>query len=90
MQVNIGKGKLAIEYPISGLGDDCSVPSQSVNQRVYFQSEPNLNLCYLKVEQMKEWLLISYKKALTHWGLVILMLMKLEMHRPVLKKLNMN
>lgn len=27
VQVNIGKGKLAIEYPVSGLGDDCSVPS---------------------------------------------------------------
>ena len=90
VQVNIGKGKLAIEYSVSGLGHNCSVPSQSVNQRVYFQSEPNPNLCYLKVEQMKEWLLINYKMALIHWGLVILMLMKLEMHRPMLKKLKMN
>ncbi|KAM1234908.1 hypothetical protein ACFX2J_004434 [Malus domestica] len=34
VQVNIGKGKLAIEYPVNGLGGEYSVPSQCVTQVV--------------------------------------------------------
>ncbi|KAM1837742.1 hypothetical protein FF1_019582 [Malus domestica] len=34
VQVNRGKGKLAIEYPINGLGGECSVHSQCVTQVV--------------------------------------------------------
>ncbi|RXH92842.1 hypothetical protein DVH24_011866 [Malus domestica] len=34
VQVNRGKGKLAIEYPVIGLGGECSVPSQCVTQVV--------------------------------------------------------
>ncbi|KAM1048982.1 hypothetical protein ACFX2C_028132 [Malus domestica] len=33
-QVNRGNAKLAIEYPISGLGGECSMPSQCVTQTV--------------------------------------------------------
>ncbi|TQD76902.1 hypothetical protein C1H46_037569 [Malus baccata] len=34
VQVNRGKGKLAIEYPINGLDGVCNVPSQCVTQVV--------------------------------------------------------
>ncbi|TQD79338.1 hypothetical protein C1H46_035112 [Malus baccata] len=34
MQVNRGKAKLAIEYPVSDLGGECSVPSQCVTEVV--------------------------------------------------------
>ncbi|KAM2334075.1 hypothetical protein ACFXTH_011670 [Malus domestica] len=34
MQVNRGKAKLAIKYPISGFSGECSVPSQCVTQVV--------------------------------------------------------
>ncbi|KAB2628899.1 hypothetical protein D8674_033694 [Pyrus ussuriensis x Pyrus communis] len=34
VQVNRGKAKLAIEYPVNGLGGECSVPSQCVIQAV--------------------------------------------------------
>ncbi|KAB2609303.1 hypothetical protein D8674_012471 [Pyrus ussuriensis x Pyrus communis] len=34
VQVNRGKAKLAIEYPVSGLGAKCSMPSQCVTQAI--------------------------------------------------------
>ncbi|KAB2615700.1 hypothetical protein D8674_022288 [Pyrus ussuriensis x Pyrus communis] len=34
VQVNRGNAKLAIEYPVSGLGGECSVPSQFVGEKV--------------------------------------------------------